>query len=66
MDGKEIMLDTGIKGYQELTVAKEDTAKLHKSGTLDVLATPRMVAFSPGQSPPAVKIPTLCAMIIPP
>ena len=45
MDGQEIMLDTGIKGYQELTVAKEDTAKVHKSGTLDVLATPRMVAL---------------------
>lgn len=42
---KEIMLDAGIKGYQELTVTKEDTAKVHKSGTLDVLATPRMIAL---------------------
>lgn len=39
------MLETGIKGYQELTVTAEDTAKAHKSGTLDVLATPRMAAL---------------------
>ena len=39
------MLETGIKGYQELTVKEEDTAKVHKSGTLDVLATPRMAAL---------------------
>lgn len=39
------MLQAGTKGYQELTVAVEDTAKVHKSGTLDVLATPRMAAL---------------------
>ena len=39
------MLETGIKGYQELTVTEGDTAKAHKSGTLDVLATPRMAAL---------------------
>lgn len=39
------MLETGIKGYQEMTVTAEDTAKVHKSGTLDVLATPRMAAL---------------------
>lgn len=39
------MLQTGIKGYQEITVAAEDTAKAYKSGTLDVLATPRMAAL---------------------
>lgn len=39
------MLEAGIKGYQELTVTVEDTAKVHKSGTLDVLATPRMAAL---------------------
>ena len=39
------MLDTGIKGYQEITVTTEDTAKVHKSGTLQVLATPRMAAL---------------------
>ncbi len=39
------MLEAGIKGYQELTVAEGDTAKAHKSGTLDVLATPRMAAL---------------------
>lgn len=39
------MLETGIKGYQEMTVTTADTAKVHKSGTLDVLATPRMAAL---------------------
>ncbi len=39
------MLETGIKGYQEFTVTESDTAKVHKSGTLDVLATPRMAAL---------------------
>ncbi len=39
------MLETGMKGYQEMTVTTADTAKAHKSGTLDVLATPRMAAL---------------------
>ena len=39
------MLQTGIRGYQEITVSAEDTAKVYKSGTLDVLATPRMAAL---------------------
>lgn len=39
------MLQPGIKGNQEIIVTKEDTAKVHKSGTLNVLATPRMVAL---------------------
>lgn len=39
------MLEMGLKGYQEMTVAYEDTAKVHKSGALDVLATPRMAAL---------------------
>lgn len=39
------MLETGIKGYQEIIVGIEDTAKVHKSGTLNVLATPRMAAL---------------------
>lgn len=39
------MLEVGIKGYQELTVSESDTAKAYKSGTLDVLATPRMAAL---------------------
>lgn len=39
------MLQTGIKGYQEITVTQEDTAKVYKSGTLEVLATPRMAAL---------------------
>lgn len=39
------MLEVGIKGYQEFVVADKDTAKVHKSGTLNVLATPAMVAL---------------------
>lgn len=39
------MLEVGIKGYQEFVVTEKDTAKTHKSGTLDVLATPAMVAL---------------------
>lgn len=39
------MLETGMKGYQEMTVTIADTAKVYKSGTLDVLATPRMAAL---------------------
>ncbi len=39
------MLETGIKGYQEIVVSEKDTAKVHKSGTLDVLATPAMIAL---------------------
>lgn len=39
------MLETGIKGYQEMTVAQKDTAKVHKSGTLQVFATPAMIGL---------------------
>ena len=39
------MLQPGIRGNQEITVTVEDTAKVHKSGTLDVLATPRLAAL---------------------
>ncbi len=39
------MLQPGIRGNQEIIVTKADTAKVHKSGTLDVLATPRMAAL---------------------
>lgn len=39
------MLETGLKGCQEMTVTTEDTAKVYKSGTLQVLATPRMAAL---------------------
>ncbi len=37
------MLEPGIKGYGELTVTQENTAKARKSGTLEVLATPAMI-----------------------
>lgn len=39
------MLTTGIKGKQELVVAKENTAKAMGSGTLEVFATPAMIAL---------------------
>ena len=40
------MLETGIKGKQELTVTTENTAKAMGSGTLDVFATPALVALA--------------------
>lgn len=39
------MLESGIKGYKEMVVEEKDTAKVHKSGTLEVLATPAMIAL---------------------
>ncbi len=37
------MLKTGIKGYAEVTVCRENTAETRKSGTLQVFATPAMI-----------------------
>lgn len=39
------MLETGIKGKKELMVTIENTAKVVGSGTLDVFATPAMIAL---------------------
>ncbi len=39
------MLEVGIRGTREMEVTPADTAKAYKSGTLDVLATPRMLAL---------------------
>ena len=39
------MLTTGIKGKQELVVTKENTAKAMGSGTLEVFATPALIAL---------------------
>ena len=39
------MLTTGIKGKQALVVTKENTAKAMGSGTLEVFATPAMIAL---------------------
>lgn len=39
------MLDTGIKGLQTVTVTEENSAKTMGSGTLDVFATPAMIAL---------------------
>ncbi len=39
------MLETGIKGLQTVTVTKENSAKEMGSGTLDVFATPAMIAL---------------------
>lgn len=36
------MLETGMKGSAEITVAEADTARMRRSGTLDVLATPAL------------------------
>ena len=39
------MLEAGIKGTKEITVTNENTAKTMGSGTLDVFATPAMIAL---------------------
>ncbi len=39
------MLETGIKGSQEVTVTEENTAIAMGSGTLKVFATPAMIAL---------------------
>ena len=39
------MLETGIKGRKEIIVTQEKTAKAMGSGTLDVFATPAMIAL---------------------
>lgn len=42
---EEIMLEIGIKGKEENTVNTENSAKTMGSGTLDVFATPAMIAL---------------------
>ena len=39
------MLTVGLTGTQSLTVTPQDTAAVHKSGTLEVFATPAMAAL---------------------
>ena len=39
------MLETGIKGTKELIVSEDKTAKAMGSGTLDVFATPALIAL---------------------
>lgn len=39
------MLEAGIKGQMTVTVEKEHTAEVMKSGTLQVFATPAMIAL---------------------
>jgi predicted thioesterase len=39
------MLETGIKGKKEITVTQDKTAKAMGSGSLDVYATPAMIAL---------------------
>lgn len=39
------MLETGIQGKKEIIVTQEKTAKAMGSGTLDVFATPAMIAL---------------------
>lgn len=38
-------MELGIKNEEKLTVTEKDTAKTYKSGTLDVFATPAMIAL---------------------
>ena len=39
------MLQTGMKGQMTMTVKQENTAEVMKSGTLQVFATPAMIAL---------------------
>lgn len=39
------MLEAGIRGTQEMIVTEDKTAKAYGSGTLEVFATPAMIAF---------------------
>ena len=39
------MLEIGIKGEKEITVTRENTAAALSSGTLEVFATPAMIAL---------------------
>lgn len=39
------MIQTGIKGHQEMTVTHDNTAKTMGSGVMDVFATPAMLAL---------------------
>ena len=39
------MLEIGVKGYQEVTAKESNSAKTMGSGTLDVFATPAMIAL---------------------
>ena len=40
------MLEAGIRGEQSVAVTSENTAKTMGSGTLDVFATPALVALA--------------------
>ena len=42
------MLEAGIRGEQSVAVTSENTAKTMGSGTLDVFATPALVALAEG------------------
>jgi len=44
-NGGTKMLEIGLKGYQEVMVTEENSAKTMGSGTLDVFATPAMIAL---------------------
>ena len=39
------MLETGLKGRQEIVVTEDKTAKVYGSGTLEVFGTPAMIAL---------------------
>ena len=48
-------MDTGVKGFKEIIVIKELTARSMGSGDLEVYATPAMVALMEGTAADSVK-----------
>ena len=48
-------MDTGIKGFKEIIVTEELTARSMGSGNLEVYATPAMIALMEGPAAESVK-----------
>lgn len=48
-------MDTGIKGFKEIIVTEELTARSMGSGNLEVYATPAMIALMEGTAAESVK-----------
>ena len=58
------MLEAGIRGEQSVAVTSENTAKTMGSGTLDVFATPALVALAEKTCWMSVAAPTPVGMTV--